>query len=69
MNPFISAISVLELVNLPLDLSMLLGQARILYFEDADEQNTRNILEKIYAECEKRGIGLKIRPLSFDNLA
>lgn len=66
MNPYISSISVLELIKLPMDLAMLLGQAKILYFEDRDEVNSRKLLEKIYAECPKRNIKLKIRPLSFD---
>jgi hypothetical protein len=67
MNPYISAISVLELTNLPVDLSMLLGQAKILYFQDNDEVNSRRLLEKIFEECPKRNITLKIRPLSFNN--
>ena len=67
MNPHVSSISVLELTKLPMDLAMLLGQAKILYFEDGDEENSRMILEKIHEECKKRKIILKIKPLSFDN--
>jgi hypothetical protein len=69
MNPHISSISVLELTNLPMDLAMLLGQAKILYFEDRDEVNSRRLLEKIFEECPKRNISLRIRPLSFDKQA
>ena len=69
MNPYISSISVLELTNLPIDLAMLLGQAKILYFEERDEVNSRTLIEKIFEECPKRNIKLKIRPLSFDKQA
>jgi len=67
MNPYISSISVLELTKLPMDLAMMLGQAKILYFEYRDEVNSRVLIEKIYEECPKRNITFKIKPLSFGN--
>ena len=63
-NKFLSSFSVLDLVTLPTDLAMLLGEAKILYFDYHDASTTNQIIEKIYKELPKRGITLKIHPLS-----